>query len=113
MGKRKNKKDDEHLNKHAMHLVRLCLMALDILEYLFPKDKTIFLMCGGGGYAGFTKNLLVSLGWDENKIYNVGGYWYYEGKNYIEVKTDKYGDISYQFYKIPYHNIDFDTLHEV
>ena len=87
--------------------------SLDILEYLFPKDKTIFLMCGGGGYAGFTKNLLVSLGWDENKIYNVGGYWYYEGKNYIEVKTDKYGDISYQFYKIPYHNIDFDTLHEV
>lgn len=87
--------------------------SLDILEYLFPKDKTIFLMCGGGGYAGFTKNLLVSLGWDENKIYNVGGYWYYEGQNYIEVKTDKYGDTSYQFYKIPYHNIDFDTLHEV
>lgn len=87
--------------------------SLDILEYLFPKDKTIFLMCGGGGYAGFTKNLLVSLGWDENKIYNVGGYWYYEGQNYIEVKTDKYGDASYQFYKIPYHNIDFDTLHEV
>ena len=51
--------------------------SLDILEYLFPKDKTIFLMCGGGGYAGFTKNLLVSLGWDENKIYNVGGYWYF------------------------------------
>ena len=70
-------------------------------------------MCGGGGYAGFTKNLLVSLGWDENKIYNVGGYWYYEGQNYIEVKTDKYGDTSYQFYKIPYHNIDFDILHEV
>lgn len=87
--------------------------SLDILEYLFPKDKIIFLMCGGGGYAGFTKNLLVSLGWDENKIYNVGGYWYYEGQNYIEVKTDKYGDTSYQFYKIPYHNIDFDTLHEV
>ncbi len=87
--------------------------SLDILEYLFPKDKTIFLMCGGGGYAGSTKNLLVSLGWDENKIYNVGGYWYYEGKNNIEVKTTKYGETSYQFYKIPYHNIDFDTLHEV
>ena len=29
-------------------------------------------MCGGGGYAGMTKKLLVSLGWDENKIYNVG-----------------------------------------
>ena len=28
-------------------------------------------MCGGGGYAGMTKTMLVSLGWDENKIYNV------------------------------------------
>ena len=87
--------------------------SFEILEYYFPKDKNIFLMCGGGGYASMTKDLLVSLGWDADKIYNVGGYWYYEGKNYIEVKTDKYGDISYQFYKIPYHNIDFDTLHEV
>ena len=33
--------------------------SMDILEYLFPKDKNIFLMCGGGGYAGMTKNLLV------------------------------------------------------
>ena len=29
---RNKKKDDAHLNKHAMHLVRLYLMALDILE---------------------------------------------------------------------------------
>jgi predicted nucleotidyltransferase len=29
---RKRKKDDEHLNKHAMHLVRLYLTCLDILE---------------------------------------------------------------------------------
>lgn len=32
LGKRNRKKDDIHLNKHAMHLVRLFLMALDILE---------------------------------------------------------------------------------
>lgn len=32
IGKRNNKKDDEHLNKHAMHLIRLYLMCLDILE---------------------------------------------------------------------------------
>ena len=43
--------------------------SLEILEYYFPKDKNIFLMCGGGGYAGMTKNMLVALGWDENKIY--------------------------------------------
>lgn len=29
---RNNKKDDVHLNKHAMHLIRLYLMAIDILE---------------------------------------------------------------------------------
>jgi predicted nucleotidyltransferase len=29
---RNNKKDDNHLNKHAMHLIRLYLMCFDILE---------------------------------------------------------------------------------
>lgn len=32
LGKRNKKKDDLHLNKHAMHLIRLFMMALDILE---------------------------------------------------------------------------------
>lgn len=32
VGKRNKKKDDLHLNKHAMHLIRLFMMALDILE---------------------------------------------------------------------------------
>ncbi len=32
IGKRNNKKDDNHLNKHAMHLIRLFMMAIDILE---------------------------------------------------------------------------------
>lgn len=32
LGKRNHKKDDNHLNKHAMHLIRLFIMALDILE---------------------------------------------------------------------------------
>lgn len=31
LGKRNTKKDDMHLNKHAMHLVRLYLMCIDIL----------------------------------------------------------------------------------
>ena len=82
--------------------------SLDILEYYFPKDKYIFLMCGGGGYAGMTKELLVSLGWDAAKIYNVGGYWYYEGQNKVEVKKGK----DYQFWKVTYHDIDFKNLHE-
>lgn len=32
LNKRNNKKDNLHLNKHAMHLVRLFMMSIDILE---------------------------------------------------------------------------------
>lgn len=87
--------------------------SIEYLEYYFPKDKVIFLMCGGGGYAGMTKNLLVSLGWDENKIYDVGGYWYYNGKNNVQVKTIKDGKTTYDFWKVTYHDIDFKSLTEV
>lgn len=78
-----------------------------ILNDLFPKDKKIFLMCGGGGYAGMTKKLLVAKGWNPENIYVVGGYWFYDGDNDIKVKED---DGSYSFWKIPYHNIDFNIL---
>ena len=84
--------------------------SIEIIEKIFPKDKVIFLMCGGGGYAGMTKNFLISLGWDENKIYNVGGYWYYKGKNNITVKKEVDGVVSYDFEKVPYHDIQFDEL---
>lgn len=87
--------------------------SLEILEYHFPKDKNIFLMCGGGGYAGMMKQMLISLGWNENKIYNVGGYWYYKGKNNVIVKNEKYNKVSYDFWKVTYHDIDFNNLHEV
>ncbi len=83
--------------------------SIKFLEYYFPKDKKIFLICGGGGYAGMTKNLLVSLGWDKNKIYNVGGYWNYDGKHNIKIKNGK----KYDFWKVNYHDIDFDNLTEV
>ncbi len=85
--------------------------SMEILEYLFPKDKTIFLMCGGGGYAGMTKNLLVTLGWNQNKIYNTGGYWNYKGEHSIQVKSER--ENSYDFWKVPYHDINFAKLHEV
>mgnify|MGYP002625571489 CR=1 FL=1 len=88
--------------------------SLQILEDLFPKDKVIFLMCGGGGYSGMLKNMLVTLGWDGSKIYDVGGYWFYEGENNVPVKrtlTD--GTTVYDFYKVPYHEIDFEVLTEI
>lgn len=87
--------------------------SLNILESLFPRDKNIFLMCGGGGYAGMTKDLLVKLGWDANKIYNVGAYWTYTGDNNIEVKQADGSTVSYDFWKVPYHDIDFNQLHKV
>lgn len=86
--------------------------SMDILEYLFPKDKNIFIICGGGGYAGLTKNLLVALGWNENKIYNIGGFWYYEGNNSEQIKRTIDGKDYYDFWKLNYHNIDFNTLRE-
>ena len=87
--------------------------SLSILEYLFPKDKYIFLMCGGGGYAGMTKSLLVSLGWNEEKIYDVGGYWFYNGNNNVNIKRVVNNKSVYDTWKVNYHNIDFDTLTKV
>ena len=87
--------------------------SMAVLEALFPKDKVIFLMCGGGGYAGMMKNLLVALGWDADKIYDVGGYWYYDGSNKVEVKrVNSDGKTVYDFYKVPYHDINLYTLTE-
>lgn len=88
--------------------------SMEILEGLFPKDKVIFLMCGGGGYSGMLKNMLVALGWDADKIYDVGGYWFYEGENNVEVKRELAdGTFVYDFYKVPVHEIDFEGLTEI
>ncbi len=87
--------------------------SMEILEYYFPKDKKIFLMCGGGGYAGMMKKMLVELGWDAEKIYNVGGYWYYDGENKVEVKRVADGKVSYDFWKVPYHEIYFEGLNKL
>ncbi len=88
--------------------------SMGMLEALFPKDKVIFLMCGGGGYSGMLKNMLVALGWDGSRIYDVGGYWFYEGENNVEVKrVNERGETVYDFYKVPYHNIEFGKLTKV
>lgn len=87
--------------------------SLDILEGLFPKDKVIFLMCGGGGYSGMLKNMLVALGWDASRIYDVGGYWFYEGENDVSVKRELAdGTVVYDFWKVPVHEIRFEELTE-
>ena len=85
--------------------------SMEILEYIFPKDKYIFLMCGAGGYANFTKQMLGALGWDTTKIYNIGGFWNYNGKNAISTKIE--GSNKCDFSKVPYHNIDFNRLTKI
>lgn len=85
-----------------------------ILEDLFPKDKPIFIMCGGGGYAGMTKSLLIFLGWDENLLYNIGGNWAYTGDNALELivyPEDANEENIYATWRADYATIDFSLLH--
>ncbi len=51
----RNKKDENHLNKHAMHLIRLYLMCIDILEKediitYREKDHDLLMSIRGGAY---------------------------------------------------------------
>lgn len=86
-----------------------------IIKDLFPEDKHIFLMCGGGGYAGFTRALLIELGYDPSKVYNIGGFWGYDGDNKVHVKVS-YGENNMYdynaFHRLRYHLIDFNQLTE-
>lgn len=86
--------------------------SLQILEELFPKDKPIFLMCGGGGYAAMAKALLAHLGWDESLLYNVGGQWDYEGPHLMQIVS--YADADrpeYYLWRLDMPPIDFDLLY--
>lgn len=84
-----------------------------IIEDLFPKDKAIFLMCGGGGYANMTKELLLFLGYDKDKLYNIGANWEYQGDNaieYIVYSEDKDGHNTLATWNVDYAYIEFDKL---
>lgn len=87
-----------------------------IINELFPKDKAIFLMCGGSGYAGMTRELLKNLGYDENLIYNTGANWWYDGdykKELIIYPEEADGDIIYATWRADYAYIEFDKLHKI
>ena len=87
-----------------------------VLEDCFPKDKPIFLMCGGGGYAGMTKSLLIFLGWDPELLYNVGGNWAYQGDHSVELieySEDAAGNDYFCTWRADYALIDFSRLHPV
>ena len=87
-----------------------------IMKELFPQDKNVFLICGGGGYAGMTRSLLLFLGWDEGKVYNVGGAWKYKGTNKEELivyPEDANGTVIDATWRADYAYIDFTRLHKV
>jgi len=87
-----------------------------VLEDCFPKDKAVFLMCGGGGYAGMTKSLLIFLGWDPELLYNVGGNWSYQGDHSVELIEYAENANDNDFFctwRADYALIDFSRLHPV
>jgi len=55
--------------------------SVSILESVFPKDKTIFLMCAGGGRVVNLMKIMELNGYDMNKVYNVGGYSQFKAAN--------------------------------
>lgn len=80
-----------------------------ILNELFPRDRVIFLMCGGAGYSNLARALLVHKGWDGNMIYHTGGNWHYEGDMALDmtISADNPGIATW---RVNYAFIDFDRL---
>ncbi len=87
-----------------------------LLEELFPKDKPIFIMCGGAGYAGMTVSFLKFLGWDEDLLYNIGAGWFYEGENAVELvkfAEDANDANIYASWRADYAYWDFSLMSEI
>lgn len=87
-----------------------------IVEELFPREQAVFLMCGGGGYAGMMKRLLIHLGYDPALLYNIGANWTYTGDNKLELVVypeDADGDLVYATWRADYAYIDFTRLHRI
>ncbi|ABR50774.1 Rhodanese domain protein [Alkaliphilus metalliredigens QYMF] len=59
-----------------------------ILNEIFPKDKTIFIMCQSGARVAWMMEILEAKGYDMSKIYNVGGLGQYTDAKYAAHITD-------------------------
>jgi len=87
-----------------------------ILSELFPKDKAIFFMCGGGGYSAFVKSLLIFLGWNEELLYNIGANWTYTGQNSLELiiyPEDARNEKIFATWRADYAYIEFSKLQRI
>ena len=86
-----------------------------VINDLFPKDKPILLVCGGGGYAWMMKKLLIHLGWDESKLYVVGGMRAYRGfrTTMLTIHATQIGEPNlYATWRADYATIAFNMLHK-
>lgn len=80
-----------------------------IVEEVFPKDRPIFLMCGGAGYANMMRRLLIHLGWNPQLLYNVGGAWSYTGYRLVElVHKNPDGTVEFFSWRADTVSITFD-----
>ena len=62
-----------------------------LVKNLFSRDKYIFLISQGGSEGSYLIKLLLQLGYDGEKIYNVGGVSHNEGiASYKSIKSNKY-----------------------
>ena len=59
-----------------------------IINSMFPKDKTIFLMCQSGGRVAMMMQILEDNGYDMSKIYNIGGLAQYTDSMYTDYITN-------------------------
>ena len=83
----------------------------DVLEDLIPKGVPVLLMCGGGGYAGMMRKLLIYLGWAPEMVINIGGMWEYAGDYAVQLIS--YADPEnpeYFLWRAKMPIIDFATL---
>lgn len=69
------------------------------IEKVFPRDKVIFTMCQSGGRVANLVKLLVQLGYDANKVYNVGGINDAKDVEGINVVTEGPASITYDYTK--------------
>lgn len=81
----KSNGDDNYLPRYADSVA--------VLEAVFPKNKTIFLMCESGGRVAHLMRIMEMNGWDMSKVYNIGGMSQYQESKY-RVESPKVSELT-------------------
>lgn len=87
--------------------------SMQIIEELFPRDRAVFLMCGGAGYASMMRQLLLYLGWDASRLYNVGGAWDYTGYHPVEIAHSDGDNTRWYLWRADIADFGLEHLHPV